>query len=309
MRARAQQVLSGVPTLERRLATVERDRRRGAGELAELVLRGLGAVRPRAGAPKHRVVTELRRLLADAAHLRPSMAPVGNVPRRVAAEFERRLARSRGRDPFLAYAAAISGVENLFATRHADVTGQFKRHFPRLERVVTISYSSQVADALGAPRRKRLWVTVCEARPGLEGRTLARKLAGRAGTVELITEAQIMLAVAEADAVVLGCDTIESDGSVRNKVGSHSLALAARRSGASVIVLADRFKFRIGKEPGEEHHPTSEVWRGAPRKVRVLNPYFEVIPARLIDAVVLEDGVYVPKRLPALRRRELERYV
>ena len=131
----------------------------------------------------------------------------------------------------------------------------------------------------------------------MEGRRTATLLDELDARVTLITDAQIGLVMPDCDSVVLGCDAILFDGSVINKSGSFPLCVVAREWNHPVIVVGDTFK--IGEHPKKplESQPASQVWRGAPPGVAVRNTVFEVVPARLIDSVVLENGVFEPDQV------------
>ena len=76
-----------------------------------------------------------------------------------------------------------------------------------------------------------------EARPLNEGVRTARRLAEKGVSVTLITDAQMGLFVREAEAVVVGADSVLPDGSLVNKIGTHLLALAAREAKVPFYVM------------------------------------------------------------------------
>ncbi|OZJ03865.1 hypothetical protein BZG36_03667 [Bifiguratus adelaidae] len=112
----------------------------------------------------------------------------------------------------------------------------FVDHVPQDARIMTLSYSSAVAACLQAlPKAK---VTICESRPLNEGVALAQSLKN---DVQIITEAQAAVFMAECDYVVIGADALYKG--VRNKVGSTMLAVLAHTvHKAEVIVVSRRDK-------------------------------------------------------------------
>jgi len=95
------------------------------------------------------------------------------------------------------------------------------------------------------------------------------------------------------DRVLLGADAILLDHTVVNKVGSLQLALAARRFGKPVTVVAESLK--LARDPHDVTLPTEqndgdEVWRDPPQGVVVSNLYFESVPADMIENIVTEHG-------------------
>ncbi len=112
------------------------------------------------------------------------------------------------------------------------------------------------------------------------------------------------LFVREAEAVVVGADSVQPDGSLVNKVGTHLLALAARAEKVPLYVLADTLKVAAPSQPkrfAAEEGKRQEVSRQ--RWLEVRNVYFEVTPARLVTAYVTEEGVRKPSEV---RRYALE---
>jgi translation initiation factor 2B subunit (eIF-2B alpha/beta/delta family) len=159
--------------------------------------------------------------------------------------------------------------------------------------LMTISYSSTVLRTLLAASSQVSRVYVCEGRPLMEGRQLAERLhAEGLFAVTLLTDAQAFLKMPHIDTVLLGADAILPDRSAVNKVGSAQLALAAHRCGKQVWVVAERLKFvRVGTPMpiALESQPAAEVWSEAPDGLDILNVYFEIVPADLIDEVMSEE--------------------
>ncbi len=100
--------------------------------------------------------------------------------------------------------------------------------------------------------------------------------------------------------VIVGADRIAANGDTANKIGTYSLAVAARRHGVRFMVVAPSGTFDLdcpsGDEiPIEERVPSELTeFRGAPIAplgMDAWNPVFDVTPATLIDAIVCERGV------------------
>jgi len=151
--------------------------------------------------------------------------------------------------------------------------------------VFTLSRSVTVGTALrdAAPER----VVIAESRPGGEGVAVAESLAGDFD-VTLTGDANIPAAVADADAVLVGADAVFPDGRVVNKVGTRAAALAARDAEIPLFVVCAADKVAPEPLPVDDESPASLYDGDAPLDVR--NPVFEVVPARLVDAVVTEKG-------------------
>ncbi|RLG07181.1 MAG: hypothetical protein DRN59_01680, partial [Thaumarchaeota archaeon] len=86
----------------------------------------------------------------------------------------------------------------------------------------------------------------------------------------------------------IGCDAILDDCSIVNKVGSKMIALAAKQLEIPVNVITDLWKIAVQGFSLEEHSP-EEVYAGM-EKIKVLNPYFEIVPSELISIFITEEG-------------------
>jgi methylthioribose-1-phosphate isomerase len=109
-----------------------------------------------------------------------------------------------------------------------------------------------------------------------------------------------LISQGHADAVVVGADRVAANGDVANKIGTYSLALAARRAGIPLVVAAPESTIDAATASGAgiplELRPEEEVTsfqgvRAAPAGTRALNYAFDVTPADLITAIVTEDRV------------------
>ena len=286
-----------------RLEGIASDTRRGASELAALAVAVFDVAAPAKTASAGEYVTALQRLSRDIAALRPAMAPIQNSVARLFYDVLRRSARTSDANTVFTHVRTASReMKRRLAETDSLVTGHFRRRFSRKKRPIIISYSSQVIHSLAAAGKNRLDIIVCESRPAFEGRRTARRARDFARSVTLITEAQIGLAMKRADCVVLGSDAVHPNGSIRNKVGSRVLALAAKDERRTVIVLANRYKMLGASGAVPETHPPREVWPSAPPDIRVENDYFESVPASLVSYIVMEDGVYRPAELRTLWR-------
>jgi methylthioribose-1-phosphate isomerase len=106
-----------------------------------------------------------------------------------------------------------------------------------------------------------------------------------------------------ADAVVVGADRVAANGDVANKIGTYSLALAARRAGIPFLVSAPESTIDESTATGAdiplEFRADEEVTSfagvpAAPAGTRALNYAFDVTPADLVTAIVTESRVIRP---------------
>lgn len=161
--------------------------------------------------------------------------------------------------------------------------------------VFAYSFSSTVVSALlNARARGRYFRVACtEARPSMEGRKLAARLAS--GGIEVIHtfDNAMSLILPNCNAAFMGCDCIARPGVV-NKVGSWMLAVACRELKLPLYALSGSEKF-VGDErlfEFESHdRPGEEVWSDAPKGVSLLNHQFDLVPFELFSGLVTENGV------------------
>jgi methylthioribose-1-phosphate isomerase len=149
-------------------------------------------------------------------------------------------------------------------------------------------------------------VFACESRPLLQGaRLTAWELMDAGIDVTLVADgaAAPLLHGGRVDAVLVGADRIAANGDTANKVGTLSLAIAARHAGVPFYVAAPTSTFDLATSSGDaiviEERPADEVrtWQGrpaAPSLVPVWNPAFDITPRDLVTAYITELGVLRP---------------
>ncbi|MCP5020577.1 MAG: S-methyl-5-thioribose-1-phosphate isomerase, partial [bacterium] len=142
-----------------------------------------------------------------------------------------------------------------------------------------------------------------ETRPWLQGsRLTAWELHKDQIPVTLLTDgaAASRLRSGGIDWVIVGSDRIAANGDVANKIGTYSLAVAARHHGVKVMVAAPTSTIDMSAPSGEaipieSRNPDEVLSCGGKRigatGVDAWNPVFDVTPAALVDAIVTEKGV------------------
>ncbi|MFQ6013331.1 MAG: hypothetical protein ACE5LS_06780 [Thermoplasmata archaeon] len=266
--------------VRRRAEEIARDRTRGAFPLALRVLDAYGLLEGPSLSPEN--ADRLHRTLTEA---QPWMVAVRNaslLARRLVNEgrggeiptLRERLLRAR-REVARGAAAALAGAAS----------------------VVTLSYSTDVFEALSGRRvPDGPTVYVCESRPLQEGIRLVADLRRAGVEAILIADAAGPALVSRADAAVCGADALLRRGSLVNKIGTLSLALACREHDVPFRPLLEVLKLEL---QGEEM-----VWEEEMRdpaelspEVEALNFYFEEVPQTLLDVLVTDAGIVPPVRL------------
>ncbi len=180
--------------------------------------------------------------------------------------------------------------------------------------LATAEYGTALAPVYVAHERGMdIRVFADETRPLLQGsRLTAWELLENGVDVTLICDsvaAQVMKE-GRVDCVMVGADRIAANGDTANKIGTYSLALAARAHDIPFYVLAPTSTFDLARKSGDEipieHRDANEVICGfgkltAPLDVKVYAPAFDVTPAELIAAIVCEKGVVRPPFADGLR--------
>jgi methylthioribose-1-phosphate isomerase len=179
---------------------------------------------------------------------------------------------------------------------------------PERARIVTICNTGALAavdygTALGVVRAaheegKRPFVYVMETRPRAQGARLTtwelRKL-GIEHRLIVDSAAGLLLRQGLADIAISGADRICANGDVVNKIGTYPLALLAREHGVPFYTVAPSSTIDAGCPDGDrvaiEERDPAEVTTFAPSGTAAWNPAFDVTPARLVTALVTEQGV------------------
>ncbi|MGH3540799.1 MAG: S-methyl-5-thioribose-1-phosphate isomerase [Mycobacterium sp.] len=170
-------------------------------------------------------------------------------------------------------------------------------------RLATAAFGTAVGAIRVLAERGRIEnVLVDETRPLLQGARLTSwelKEADIPHRLAVDSAAAWAMAEGGVDCVLVGADRIAANGDVANKIGTYSLALAARRHRIPFIVVAPESTRDLGLASGSdivvEQRAAEEVttFMGdptAPAGTEVFNPAFDVTPANLITEVVTERG-------------------
>jgi methylthioribose-1-phosphate isomerase len=155
-------------------------------------------------------------------------------------------------------------------------------------------------------RGRCVQVLADETRPYLQGaRLTAWELARDGIPVDVITDSMAghFFQRGEIQCVVVGADRIAKNGDVANKIGTYGVAVLARAHGVPFLVAApwstvdlhtpDGAAIPIEQRAREEVARIGEVTLVADH-IGVRHPAFDVTPARLIDAVITERGIFRP---------------
>lgn len=165
------------------------------------------------------------------------------------------------------------------------------------------------AHAQGLP--VHVWVD--ETRPRNQGGLTAWELEQQGVPHTLIVDnaGGLLMQRGEVDVCIVGADRIATNGDVCNKIGTYLKALAAHAHGIPFYVAApvstiDR-DLKSGAAVTIEERGADEVrlMRGQnlfASTTQVINPAFDITPAKLVRAIITEAGVCLPSEVKDLIR-------
>jgi len=179
------------------------------------------------------------------------------------------------------------------------------RRIPEVKRkkefmVMTHCHSSVVTGILIEAKRqgKEFRVLNTETQPRLQGRLTAQELIDAGIEVLHVVDSAMRWAVNhfEVDLIIIGADSVTSEGTVLNKIGSRLLALVAHEEHVPFYVATPLLKYNpetsFGIIERIEMRETSEVWEDPPEGLTILNPAFETVSRRYIDGLITEAGIF-----------------
>ena len=262
---------------------------------------------------------EFRKEIEDISHrlinVRPSSASLRNcisyINREVKATGEINLVNLRS----LVETSASRFVEKIKEAK--SIIGEIgSKRIKNGKVILTHGFSTTVYAILKrvAGERKRVHVFVTEARPGLEGRQMA-KMVGELGLpVTLITDSAVRVFINEIDNVLTGAEAVAVNGAVISKVGTAVIAALAHEARVRVLAAAGTYKLSPETVVGE----LVEIEEGAQtqvidldlltkmKNVDVRNPLYDVTSPEYIDAIITVRGIVPPQAAYLILRQMME---
>jgi len=302
------------PVVAAKSAEIREDRVHGASELSRQSLNAMRLLAELTSATNSEgLLAELRVFGRDLMNSRPSMAPLTNLVGRLLYLIEAKT--KNGSNVEELKQMVVSRCQELFeesekavheiALRASNLIQDGMTVFTH-SRSATVYEAFKVAVNAGA----RIRVIVTESRPLFEGRATAQELSGLGIPVTLAVDAATGHLMGGADLCIVGADSVLSDGTVVNKIGTFPLAMSAREHGKSFCVLCEKSKFNLrsmlqAQHETEEMDP-SEVLPYLPQALlTVRNPYFDRTPSRFVSKLITEDGELSFEELPRIFRKML----
>ena len=166
--------------------------------------------------------------------------------------------------------------------------------------IFTHCHSSLVTAILLEAKRqgKHFKVVNTETQPKLQGRKTANELLEAGIEVIHVVDSAMRWAVNkfDVDIILIGADSITSEGTVLNKIGSRLLALVAHEEHVPFYVCSPLLKYNpktsFGILERIEMRDTAEIWEKKDKNLKILNPAFETVSRRYIDGLITEAGIF-----------------
>lgn len=184
--------------------------------------------------------------------------------------------------------------------------------------IFTHCNSSSVAKILiGAHKAKiRLKVYDSETRPRFQGRIMAKNLMKHGIDVTMMTDSAAPFVISKndpdkinIDLVLIGADVVGLDGSVLNKIGSYSLALAAKSAKVPFYTATSLLKIRKDinsyRQIDIEKRDPTELWQKSLKGIKAINYAFDTVPPEYLSGLITEFGILKPKDVKKTAREEL----
>ncbi|MEM0020929.1 MAG: ribose 1,5-bisphosphate isomerase [Fervidicoccaceae archaeon] len=172
--------------------------------------------------------------------------------------------------------------------------------------IMTHCHSTAVVSTLVTAWRdgKSFEVINTETRPKFQGRITASLLAKEGIPVTHVPDSSMRYHISRADMVIVGADTVTSDGHLINKIGTSLLALAAKEAEIEFYSASESIKFSPASMAGgqviiEEREASEVVGEGSELlhvdNLRIRNPAFDFTPPELITGFITEYGILPPR--------------
>jgi len=149
---------------------------------------------------------------------------------------------------------------------------------------------------------KDIHVYNTETRPLYQGRKTSQDLVKAGVSDTMITDDSAPFFIdnvyesdIDIDMLIIGSDAIKMDGSIYNKIGSFSLALAARHSKIPVYIVGSLTKVDTENTVKIEQRSGKELRAEAPKWLNIINYAFDMVPAKFITGIITEYGIIKPK--------------
>ena len=151
-------------------------------------------------------------------------------------------------------------------------------------------HSSTVINLLKQAKKhkKKFVVYTTEVEPLLQGRQTAKDLAKAGIKVIISPDLAAEHAIKKCDLFLFGADAY-SKKALANKIGTSTLSRIAKQNNIPRYSCGISLKYT--KKIKLESRPSKEVWETTNKKIKIINPAFDLVPKNLLTGVISEFGV------------------
>lgn len=180
--------------------------------------------------------------------------------------------------------------------------------------VLTHCHSSGATKTIIANREwwREIFVYNTETRPLFQGHKTAKDFLDAGMKITMIVDSSAAFILdkddpfgIDIDAVIIGCDAIKLNGDIINKVGTYSIAHAARDNKIPVYIAGNLLKTDVKDSIQIETRNPKEIWEDMPEWLEIMNFAFDQVPAKYITGIITEFGIIKPE---AVRKSVKEFY-
>ncbi len=163
--------------------------------------------------------------------------------------------------------------------------------------VFTHCHSSTVMGIIKKAKRKIKEVYCTESRPRYQGRITAKELTDAGITTTMIVDSALPNYLKKADYFLIGSDVVGTTFLI-NKVGSKMISILCDKYDVPFYACTLSYKFRPDTLKGDfedvEQRDPKEVWSTPPKKLKILNPAFDIVDFEAITGIISEKGILPP---------------
>jgi len=174
------------------------------------------------------------------------------------------------------------------------------------DKIFTHCHSSTVEKGLILAKKKGKAFEVynTETRPLFQGRITAKNLTKAGVPTTMVVDSSAGFLISKYSGkelmmtkVLIGCDAILKDGSIINKIGSFGISLSAYYEKVPLYVVTSLLKFTSKSWIKIEKRSPKEIWRNAPKGLKIINFAFDIVPAKFIKGIICEKGLIKPSQI------------
>ncbi|MEM4647713.1 MAG: translation initiation factor eIF-2B [Candidatus Pacearchaeota archaeon] len=212
----------------------------------------------------------------------------------------------------LSWEKAIEEMKEYFEISDKKICEYGERIIENNSIIYTHCHSSTIEKTLKFAKKlgKNFTVYVTETRPLFQGRITAENLAKAGIKVVLGVDSNAFNFLKKADMFLFGADAITSEGDIINKIGTAMFAEIAQKLNVPCYCLSLSIKYdpitRYGYQEEIEQRPAKEIWNKKIKNLKIVNPAFEIVKAKNINAIISEYGILAPTAFVEIANKEFD---